>query len=370
MIRKGGNHVKRVPVSGLVAGMVTAEDVYSYDQQLIVPGGVVLTNNIIKRLEFYSIFSLKIDDSQPIQADTTVQQLREAVITPPIEVNDSVEFQRFKQDYDNHVQNFQNTMANMAARDTTVNTSGILMNTVKLLFQDGHRLNIFDMLLNIRNYDDSTYTHSINVSLISYVMAGWLGFSESEQLMAASCGLFHDMGKIMMPPEILFKPGRLTPEEFEVIKTHPLRGYEILSDYSMNKHILDAALLHHEKCDGSGYPYGLMGQDIDKFAKIITIADVYDAMTSDRCYRKALCPFEVIEAFENEGLQKYETQYVLTFLENITNSYLNHKVTLSNGMEGNVIFINKNKLSRPTINCNSEFIDLSAKPGIKIEKII
>ena len=117
--------------------------------------------------------------------------------------------------------------------------------------------------------------------------------------------------------------------------------------------------MHHEKCDGSGYPYGLKGPEIDKFAKIVTIADIFDAMTSERVYRKAMCPFSVIKSFEDEGIQKYEMKYILTFLENVSNSYLNHRVTLTNGMEGNVIFINQDDFSRPVIRTmDDQIIDL------------
>ena len=140
--------------------------------------------------------------------------------------------------------------------------------------------------------------------------------------------------------------------------------------------------MHHEKCDGSGYPYGLAGDEIDKFSKIVTIADIFDAMTSERVYRSAMCPFSVIKYFEDDGIQKYEIKYILTFLENVSNSYLNHRVTLSNGMEGNVIFINPNNYSRPVIRTeDDEIIDLqqsyyqsmlqlSNRKNISIESII
>ncbi len=119
--------------------------------------------------------------------------------------------------------------------------------------------------------------------------------------------------------------------------------------------------MHHEKCDGSGYPYGLTGDEIDKFSKIVTIADIFDAMTSERAYRSAMCPFTVIKYFEDDGIQKYDMKYILTFLENVSNSYLNHRVTLSNGMEGNVIFINHDNYSKPVIRTeNNEVIDLQA----------
>ena len=140
--------------------------------------------------------------------------------------------------------------------------------------------------------------------------------------------------------------------------------------------------MHHEKCDGSGYPYGLKGNEIDRFSKIVTIADIFDAMTSERVYRKAMCPFSVIKAFEDEGIQKYEMKYILTFLENVANSYLNHRVSLTNGLEGNVIFINKDDYSRPVvltednqiINLQEQYykniMDLSANKNISIETII
>ena len=87
--------------------------------------------------------------------------------------------------------------------------------------------------------------------------------------------------------------------------------------------------MHHEKCDGSGYPFGLKGNKIDPFAKIVAIADVYDAMTAARVYRGPLCPFQVIDIFEKEGLQKYEASFILKFLQNVVNTYINNRVLLS-----------------------------------------
>lgn len=198
------------------------------------------------------------------------------------------------------------------------------------------------------------------MALISNVLARWLHFSEADQMMATACGLFHDVGKFMLPAGILRKPGKLTPDEFEIVKTHTTEGFHLLGRYSsIPDPVKNTALMHHEKCDGSGYPYGLSGSEIDKFSKIVTIADIFDAMTSERVYRSAMCPFSVIKYFEDDGIHKYEIKYILTFLENVANSYLNHHVTLSNGMEGNVIFINPNNFSKPVIRTeNNEIIDL------------
>ena len=104
--------------------------------------------------------------------------------------------------------------------------------------------------------------------------------------------------------------------------------------------------------------------------KIVAIADVYDAMTAARVYRGPLCPFQVIELFEKEGLQKYEAEFILKFLENVVNTYMNNRVLLSDGTEGDIVYINHAILSRPMIKSDSQFIDLSKHHELFIEKII
>ena len=107
------------------------------------------------------------------------------------------------------------------------------------------------------------------------------------------------------------------------------------------------------------------------FAKVIAIADVYDAMTSNRCYRKGLCPFEVIATFEREGLEKYEAEYILTFLTHIIDTYMGNSVLLNDGSIGNILMINSQRLSRPLVRLTTnEYIDLSKHPELHIQAIV
>jgi HD-GYP domain-containing protein (c-di-GMP phosphodiesterase class II) len=131
-----------------------------------------------------------------------------------------------------------------------------------------------------------------------------------------------------------------------------------------------AALQHHERADGSGYPRGLQDDEIDEFASIIAIADVYDAMTAARVYRGPLCPFRVIEIFEQEGFEKYDVEYVLTFLEHVVNTYIQNRCLLSDGRQAEIIFVNKDKLSRPMVQCGDEYINLADYPDLTIEKLL
>lgn len=365
--------MKQIPVAELVPGMVTAEDILAYNNKVIVPKGIILTENIISRLDAYSIYYANIEDnideelSTPM-ADQTLFVADASIVdlqSPSYQSNkekmkESQQFLRFSEEFDRCAAHFQDSLTNSLYRNEPFHANEILKEVLALLYQDGTEVSIFDMLLNMHNKDDSVYVHCIDVALISNVLSRWLHFSEADQKMATACGLFHDVGKFMLPVGVLRKPGKLTPEEFEIIKTHTTEGFHLLGKYrTIPEPVKNAALMHHEKCDGSGYPYGLKGNDIDKFSKIVTIADIFDAMTSERVYRSAMCPFSVIKYFEDDGIQKYELKYILTFLENVSNSYLNHRVTLSNGMEGNVIFVNRDSYSRPVIRTeNNEIIDL------------
>lgn len=357
--------MKQIPVSELIPGMVTAEDVLTYEHELIIPKDVVLTENIILRLEGYSIYYVSVNEeivdelSKPM---ATLQPINDSLseLSNKERIRNSEQFQRFSHDFSRCAAHFQDNLMKSLYHNQPFFANEILAETMQIMRQDESDISVFDMLLNMKNIDDSVYVHCIDVALISNVLARWLHFSEEDQQMATACGLFHDVGKFLLPGNVLRKPGKLTPDEFSIIKTHTIEGFHLLNKYKNIPHsVKNAALMHHEKCDGSGYPYGLTGVEIDKFAKIVTIADIFDAMTSDRVYRKAMCPFSVIKAFEDEGIQKYEMKYILTFLENVANSYLNHRVTLTNGMEGDVIFINRDNYSRPVIRTtNDEIVDL------------
>ena len=385
--------MRQIPITALTPGMVTAEDIVSYDNETIVPKGIILTENIISRLEGYSIYYAQIEDNLVVDLSTPMANFallnQDAAIANLYEADQSVDtlarrqFQRFSQAFSQCAEHYKNNLMNALYRNEPFRANELLKEALALLRQDKQDISLFDMLLNMHNIEDSVYDHCIDVALISNVLARWLHFSEADQMMATACGLFHDVGKFMLPAGVLRKPGKLTPDEFEIIKTHTTEGFHLLGRYSnIPEPVKNAALMHHEKCDGSGYPYGLKGDEVDRFSKIVTIADIFDAMTSERVYRAAMCPFSVIKYFEDDGIQKYEIKYILTFLENVSNSYLNHRVTLSNGMEGNVIFINPNNYSKPVVRTeNDEIIDLqqsyynsilqlSSRKNISIESII
>ena len=359
--------MKNTLIAQLKPGMVVYEDVYSYNNQMIVPAGLVLTKNVIALLESHELVFIKVEDAMMVSTENVIEL---NALSYAQRVRRSPEFKRFEKEYDKHLEDFKTSINNIVELNTPLDVEGLLNKTLSLIKQDGIPVNNMEMLMNVRQYDDSTYTHCVNVGLICNLFAGWLGLDEEETRLATACGLFHDIGKLTIPEVIIKKPAKLSVDEFDIIKTHSAAGYSLLKKYDINDHIKYAALMHHEKCDGSGYPLGLTSDKIDKYAKMVTIVDIYDAMTSTRVYRDPICPFTVISTFEDEGLQKYDPKFILVFLENVVNTYINSRVRLSNGKEGDIIFINRISLARPTIKCGDDYVDLSKNPNIHIEEII
>ena len=358
--------MKRVKTAELVPGMVIAEDVYSYSNQLIMPKGLILSDKSITKLEFYSIINVRVEDDSVATAEAQVIDDRSYAER----FRESEEFIRFKQNYEQEIGNFRDSINSVVSNNSELDADDLLDHTLGLINSGDSAVDIFSMLHNLRSYDDATFVHSMNVALICNVFARWLRMSEEDVKLATLCGLLHDLGKVFIPESIITKPAKLTDKEYEIVKTHPQHGYNLLKERGANTHIMNSALMHHERCDGSGYPLGLKDSQIDSFAKLVAIADVYDAITSARVYRGPLCPFTAIQIFESEGLQKYDPQYIMTFLSNVVNTYLLNRVRLSNGVEGEIIYINKDKYSCPTIKVGNKFIDLSKEPGITIEALI
>ena len=353
--------------------MKTAEDVFSYNNQMIVPKGSTLDDKMITRLEFYSVLAVRIvddDDDASGASPSSEAPASDSNTAYSQKVKNSKQFKKFEASFLENTETFKENLKNIAENGAEIDSRAMIDSITGLITEDMTGVSVFDMLHNMRQYDDFTYMHSMNVSLICNVFGKWLGMSKADVDILTLGGLLHDIGKLKIPDNIIRKPEKLSPTEYNIIKTHSLQGYNILKDKNIDDNIKQCALMHHERCDGSGYPLGLTGEKINSYAKIIAIADVYDAMTAARVYRGPLCPFKVIGIFESEGLQKYDSHYILTFLEHVATTYMNNRVRLNNGLEGDVIFMNRHQYSRPMLQCGDKFIDLSREPDLYIETFV
>jgi putative nucleotidyltransferase with HDIG domain len=226
---------------------------------------------------------------------------------------------------------------------------------------------IFLYMNHIRDYDGRTASHSNHVALVSNVFGRWLGLTKDDLAVLTVGGVLHDVGKIEVPQEIINKPGKLTRLEYEIVKEHTERGYQLLKKRDLPVDAVMGVYSHHERNDGSGYPRGLKGDEINVAAKAIAIVDIFEAMTTNRPYREAICPFDVIRTLEVGMYGDLDTELLLTFLKNIANNYVGGNVVLSDGTHGKVVFINPNNITRPIIQTvDDRFIDLTERANIKV----
>jgi putative nucleotidyltransferase with HDIG domain len=234
-----------------------------------------------------------------------------------------------------------------------------------------HRDYIRDYMQKLHNFDDYTYMHSINVAFYAMLIGKWLNMSDHKILDLVQAGLLHDIGKTGIEKRILNKKGELTDSEFSEIKQHCAIGYEMLNNMDIiNPKIKKAVLFHHERLDGSGYPTAITSEYISYYAKIIAIADVYDAMTTDRIYKKKVTPFEVFHMFAVEGAAIYEASIVNVFLLNISSHLVGVTVLLDNGMTGEVVYIPPAEMDQPILRIMSSYQKIFYGRGPQITAIL
>lgn len=230
---------------------------------------------------------------------------------------------------------------------------------------------VVDSINSVRGIDEYTYTHSINVALYSMFIARWMGLEEEMVHDVIKAGLLHDVGKARIPSEILNKRGPLSDAEFAKMKEHPALGYEICNSIgTINDSIKEAVLLHHEKLDGSGYPRGIKGGEFGLYAKIVSVADIYDAITSERVYKKKQTPFETFHEIKEVAYGKLDIKISDLFLSNIASFYVGSKVRMNTGEIGEVAFIYPHKIDQPLVNLGGKLIDISKEKRYSIEELI
>lgn len=233
-------------------------------------------------------------------------------------------------------------------------------------------------LARLKTADDYTYLHSVAVCALMVALARQLGLSEEETRAAGLAGLLHDLGKALMPMEILNKPGKLSDEEFAIIRQHPSEGHRLLLDArGVSAATLDVCLHHHEKIDGSGYPEHLAGDNISLLARMGAVCDVYDAITSNRPYKAGWDPAESLRRMAEWTSGHFDPKVFQAFVKSLGIYPIGSLVRLSSGRLGIVVEQSEKSLLAPRVKvffstkANArippEIVDLS-RPGA-VEKI-
>ncbi|MBN2898330.1 MAG: HD-GYP domain-containing protein [Clostridia bacterium] len=231
--------------------------------------------------------------------------------------------------------------------------------------------NVLNSLRRVGVHDSYSYIHSVNVAILAMIIGKWLNLKTHIQEDLAIAGFLHDIGKTNIPLDILDKPGELTVSEFEKIKEHPIHGYRILQiSTGVTNEIMEAVKHHHERIDGSGYPDGLRDREISLYAKILAVADVFDAITANKSYRSKISVYAAARVLKTESFNKLEPKVTEVFLKNISRFYVGNKVKLNTGEIGEVILLNKTDVTRPLIKIGEMYFDLSTNYKLEIVDVV
>lgn len=335
-----------IPVNHLTPGMRLAQDVYLFHpiRLLLMEKGQECTLQSIHRLKLFDIDGVYISDGRfdDIQTPPPIidEELKSHAIVTIKDVFNCATFGTLEQQSEN--------LQNLSSTVTQLVDSVMLQNQVMPSIQ------------NLKAHDEYTFHHSLSVSVLTIAAGVQLCLTKKNLFQLGTASLLHDIGKLSMPTQILNKPSRLTDEEFKIIKTHSLRGAEYLQQCGIDdEFIFNGVIYHHEKWDGTGYPNGLSGADIPIIGRIICIADVYDALTSNRPYRSPALPSEAIEYLMGNCGTFFDYDIMTAFLSKVELYPVGSCVQLSNG-KTYVVIDNHNNL-RPivrSVNDPAEIIDL------------
>ncbi|MBC9783941.1 HD-GYP domain-containing protein [Heliobacterium chlorum] len=316
----------RLELSKLRPGFIVAKDVYIEDGRVLLARGVTLTPMFIERLKQFGIDSVFVMDQY-----SRVDVYETIIDSTMLLVN------RTLRKY------VRPNGLNKGFEDA--------MFTVESIFTEIlQNRTVLNLLTDLRSIEDHTYTHCVHVSVLSLIVGISMSLSKTQLLVLGTGGLLHDIGKTSIPPEVLLKKDPLTPEEFKLIRNHVNFGANILRSIpNIHPDVIEIAYQHHERYNGSGYPQGLTFHNVNESAKIVAVADVFDALTENRAYRKQHSPHEALEFLLGSGNYFFDAKTVRHFVENISIYRLGSLVKLSDGQIGMVTNISKYISARPII---------------------
>lgn len=351
--------MRRIPLRQVKPGMVVGRDILDSLGNVLLGKGVTLTLRYIKRLEEIEVTYIDIYDKylEDVEIpELLTEKTKNMAMKAITDVMGSIK------------------LGNLT---DTFNLKASVNNIIDEIISDP---NVTVGLSDIRTTDNYTFAHCVNVSALSVLTGISLGYNKTELYDLGLGAILHDVGKIKIPKEIIDKPAKLTHEEMKVMELHTQHGFDIVrKELGLSSVAAHIAFQHHERYDGSGYPRGLKGNEIHKYARVAVIADVYDAITADRIYRKSFLPHQAVEYILAMSNTQFDFELAKTFVKRISIFPIGTYVVLTTGERGLVLKTNVEFPTRPVVRVvynnvgnlldKPVDVDLSSYPKVLIESV-
>ncbi len=327
--------MRLIPIEKVQPGMILGKTLYrEEDGKVLLVKGTVLKVKYIEKMKSLGYLYLYIRDPFAPEDDEMIQPIKDETKLKAIQILKST-VKQVEQKQEVNIKRI---------RDVVIEVVDQILTDQRVMYG----------LLEMNRHDNYTYTHSVNVTILSLLIGTHIGTSRADLEILGVGAMMHDIGKTLIDPHILNKPSRLNHDEFEVMKEHSRKGFEILKDKLSSFIPAHIALQHHEREDGSGYPRGISGNGIHRFSKIVAVADVFDAMTSNRIYQSARPPFEAIREIEADTDQKFDRRTVAALAKVVAPFPVGSVLLFQNGSQGVVTFVSRLK-------CLVDFLDGPSK---------
>lgn len=337
--------MRYVPTLCLREGMKMGKNLYGTNGQILIAAKTSMKETYIDKIKELGYSGVYVDDD--ISEDIEIKSI----------IDDDLRMKTVKGIKDLFIQSESSSSISPTKIE---NVKKMVENIVEDILENK---NLMVNMIDLKVFDDYTFYHSVNVAVISIVIGVAIGFNKFELYNLGLGALLHDIGKVFIEKEILNKNGKLDDFEYKRMKEHSYLGYEYLKDHwDIPAASYVGVLQHHERYDGSGYPNGDQGDKINYLGRIIMVADVYDALTSDRPYRKGMLPSEAIEYIMAGGGSLYDPAIVRAFIRKIAPYPVGTSVKLSNGLMGIVVENYESFAMRPKIKILKDEMDKDIEP--------
>mgnify|MGYP000873272052 FL=1 len=373
--------LKAFAVRSLLPEMLLGRTVYDGDTDIVlVEGGTVLDRDMIKLLKEKDVASVYVDEDSilaAVQKEKAIKREREAASEDTaLPERDAKLDSKYEEDY-RYVYGEMEKLFQEAALTGRLNMDILqpVMASGRLrdLYKEG--ATAVSMIYSMNQDGDYNLHHCVHLAILSGLMAKWMGLVGMDRQNLVLAGLFLDIGKQFIEKDLLEKKGRLTEEEFDILKNHVVDSFKLLesSDLSGRTDLMNGVIQHHERNDGSGYPSGLEADQISTFGKVLAVLDSYDAMASSRSYAEKRSPFEVFKILYADVLDgKLDSEYAVLFMRKLNAALNGCWLRLSDGTAGRIVYIDESRVTAmPVVQLtDGGFIDLNTVKDITVVEIM